>query len=226
MEGERFGYSIDIGKELEKDETQQPKPEEQKPEEPKAEELQKQEEPKAEAQPKQDDAAKQESTAQEQPQQSVPEQPSVPVQPQEPQQPSVEESPAGEEFPDEEPVEQEPPRPPDPVEEDINAIITRDFPELNARPGIWERIVAYRALLIFLLFVFIAGWFAFILFGPEEPTRMTFQPEVFPAQPVALAALPIPVNYTPVLPAEPVKSASPEERFEDIPLMLAERLRD
>lgn len=181
MVGDRFGQSLDIGKELE---------EEKKAEEPQA--------PAASNTPQPKDNSQQEKKP-EQPVEKPAEQPSeapekeekAEAQPEAPAKETVPAEQSAEEQQDEavpeEPEEDEeeniPKKAPDPAEEDVNEIITKDIPVLKWRKSIFEKIFSHSLVFWVVFVVVVTGmFFAWKLIVPAK----------------APEAAPEPIGYVPI----------------------------
>lgn len=218
MVGGRISQSIDIGKDLE-----QEKPAEQ-PQEQKKEELPK-ESPAAEApaspsaEEPRPELATPEPASSAETTQAPAESPAISF----PEEPADEEEPAPEQS-----------RPPDPLEEDVNEIITKDVPVLKPRTTFARQAARYRFLVILLL-VFAAGsWFAFR--ATNVPELDSAPVESLGAQPAAAAVALQPMvqvlNETRVAeeqePSKPGPAPAPaaQSSIDELGSMLAQRLKD
>jgi hypothetical protein len=223
MVGDRFGQSIDIGKDLEKEVARK--------------QAQDQAKEVAQAPPAENPPEKQETIAPEEPQAPAAEETSASSAQAESTvnedliEPAGEETiePADEETVDltnEEPSEPAvPPLPPDPVEEDVNAIITRDFPELRTNESVWSRIVTYRAFFIALIILFVGGWFVFQWMSPSEEALRGMPRPTAPASLVAFNAT-MPAVGAPVIPPQSEEEQPHPRSVEELPDIFAQGLRD
>jgi hypothetical protein len=170
MVGERFGQSLDIGKELEaeKQEKEQelpcgcdvPPPKKdnsaQSPEK-------KEETSSANAETGAEKSAEPEKIEPE----TMPDSEKPQVVEAQPEKTSEEQQPEEREEPEEEiPAEK---KEPDPVEEDVNEIMTKDFPVIKYKTSIWRGIAAHSLLFWVVFFVVVGGMFvAWKLVLPEK----------------------------------------------------------
>ncbi len=167
--GERYSHSLDIGKELEEEqEAEQPKGPDPVEEQP------------AQEPPAEDSEKESESASQPASEQPVAEQ-SQPAQEQPSELPSAQELLEQEQEPeDEEPVVEEPPRPPDPIEEDVNAIITQEFHYLEPKQSFWTRSI----IPLILVAILIGGIWVFFHLTEENPGPQSTSLVVAPVQTV------------------------------------------
>lgn len=234
MVGERYGQSLDIGKEIEKEEQEkdQPLPCICDRKKPKAEISESEPEKTGE---KQDDAPAQDEKPSDTPteQEKQPEEEKI-VQAEntasKSAEPDSEKQEAKEEIPAEKPAEEQPEeapelpvRAPDPVEEDVNAIITKEIPELQGRKSVWANKWVVGM-------VFVAVIVGIFLLWPKNA------PESAPAQfdtvslvvynitePVQEAV--VPLESSPVQENITAAAENPES-VDDLPDFLAGQLRD
>ncbi len=282
MVGERYSHSLDIGEELEKEKEEEKKgeqpqlpcfcspkirpkaseSEQEKKDEP-APEPEKNEEPEQEKEePAQEEnqeavgeetaeqqvSASQEAAKEAVPQQETREEPRIEVKPAD-----ISEDSGWEQMEDVAPAE--PQSIPDPVEEDINAIITKEVPVLNPRKSVIERLLEHQLLLVVAFVAVIAGiFFAWKIVLPEPaaqnfelepsaafvPANITLLPAQIPelqetAQEIPLAEIPeIPKGFeTAVAPAVPEEVFEEElpvqanaSSVDELPEFFAQRLKD
>ncbi len=239
MAGERYSHSLDVGKELEKEKEeekkgeQQPLPcfcspkirpknsengeEQEKKEEP-AQEQEKGQEGSEESAAKEETSEQQASEKQEAAKESVPEQQPVQEISEQQAQPSIVVRPA--ELAEdsgwesmEDVVPAEPQSPPDPVEEDVNAIITKDIPVLHSRKGIVERLLEHKLLLLVGFVAVIAGiFFAWKMILPEPAVQQ------FELEPSAAFVPPNITLFHAQVPEAPVVSQEAPETGEVVEL--------
>ncbi|MEM2915905.1 MAG: hypothetical protein QXT19_00900 [Candidatus Woesearchaeota archaeon] len=243
MAGERYSHSIDISEELEKEKEEEKKGEEQplpcfcSPKiRPKASEKDEAEEEKRDEQEQKEEhapeekrglakeengeqqaSARQDAAKDAESQQETPEKPCIEIKPAD----------LSEDESEMEPLEEEQPllpqSRPDPVEEDVNAIITKDIPVLYKRKSIFERLLKHKLLLLVVFVGFVAGiFFAWKMVLPE-PAAQKFELEAFDAfVPPNITLFPAQIPEFPETAYEPVElpeqPEAPEAGGESVPV--------
>lgn len=200
MVGGRVSHSIDIGKELEKGLPQEPRQEEAAtPEETPSEQEKQQETAVPEQQPPSAETTPPAQTAQEllgarEGQASPPED-------------------------EDEDEPEEPALPPDPVEEDVNEILTKHIPQLRSKKTIWGRITPYRIPAFILLVILVGGWFLLrsMVIGAEPKAEAVQLPAVGPM---------VVSNITPVSTVPAHLNETGEDSREELAAILTRGLRD
>jgi hypothetical protein len=165
MVGDRYGQSLDVGKEIEKEkeEEKQPlpcvctpkiKPKEEFSESPS--EKQEEKRPEQPTEPEEKQPPQEEKPVEQEPEKIS--EATVESSAQKLIEEAKEEPP--EKVPDDEPEEAPAePRVPDPAEEDVNEIITKDFPVLRQRTSVWETFFSHSWIFWVVLFVVVGGMF-------------------------------------------------------------------
>ena len=208
----RVSHSIDIGKELENEQPQEPKQEAPKQEETASKEEALPEEPeKPQEQPAQ---------ASSEPQHEASERPvaeaTVPSSAaQELLDTTAEPAPE----PEDEDVPEEPAGPPDPVEEDVNEIITKGVPRLQRKQSFWKQVKAYRTPLFILFVILVGGWFLLRAMGFGAGQQETTAP------PPALGPLVV-SNGTPLSTLSENKTNTEQDSRGELAAILVRGLRD
>jgi len=249
MVGDRYGQSLDIGKEIEKEkeEEKQPlpcnctpkiKPKEEVSESPPEKQEEKHPEQPTEPEEKQ---PQQEEKPVEAQTEAPAEKSAEPETQSDSEKQEFEEEPP-EKVPDDEPEEAPAePRVPDPVEEDVNEIITKDFPVLRQRTSVWETFFSHSWIFWVVLVVVVGGMFwAWTSVTREESSEpvgnvilpadntlsfnATYEELVFPEQNTTSQE-----NITPAPETVPVEDAAqenPDNSSDELSILLAEGLKD
>ncbi len=229
MAGERYGYSIDIGKELEKEEEQKEasKKSESKKESSKDEETTSEKELAIEEQDIKEKIIETPKPAEskvpkEEPVKDEVSEKELAIEEQDIKEKILETPSPTEEKPEEieEPEsDQIPYKAPDPIEDDINEIITRHGPLNNDRKSFFRKMITSPVLILLLGIIIFGGWFL-TKDSAEEVVQTAIIPSIEP--------IPLPIEHFP-LPIEQVKLEAPNKSIntiEGLPDFFADKLRD